>query len=76
MRLKGALIATYGLSDRQADAVLELRLYQLTGLEREKVEGEYKALLERIEEYRAILASELRVRSIIKEELLSQKKQV
>ncbi len=70
---KSALVVQYNLSDKQADAVLDLRLYQLTGLEREKVEGEYKELLLRIEEYRAILASELKVRGIIKDELLVQK---
>ncbi len=64
-----ALIAKYTLSEKQADAVLELRLYQLTGLEREKLESEYKDLLLKIEELRGILASELKVRSIIKEEL-------
>ena len=56
------------LSDKQADAVLELGLYQLTGLEREKLKVEYKELLAKIEEYRAILASELKVRGIIKDE--------
>ena len=70
---KGALIVQYNLSDKQADAVLDLRLYQLTGLEREKVEAEYKELLAKIEEYRAILASELRVRGIIKDELEKQR---
>ncbi len=71
---KIALVAKYTLSDKQADAVLELRLYQLTGLEREKVETEYKELLAKIEEYRAILASELKVRGIIKDELDSLRK--
>ncbi len=71
---KIALVAKYDLSDKQADAVLELRLYQLTGLEREKVEAEYKELLAKIEEYRAILASEFRVRGIIKDELDSLRK--
>ena len=66
---KKALIATYDLSERQADAVLDLRLYQLTGLEREKVENEYKELLAKIEELRGILASELKVRGIIKDEM-------
>lgn len=66
---KNSLIAKYDLSERQADAVLDLRLYQLTGLEREKVENEYKELLAKIEEYRAILASEQRVRAIIKDEM-------
>ncbi len=71
---KTALVSQYSLSDKQADAVLDLRLYQLTGLEREKLEDEYKALLLKIEEYRAILASELKVRHIIKEELDEIKK--
>ncbi len=70
---KGALVVKYDMSEKQADAVLDLRLYQLTGMEREKVEGEYKGLLEKIEEYRAILASEARVREIIKHELLGQR---
>ncbi len=71
---KKALIAEYQFSERQADAVLELRLYQLTGLERDKVESEYKELLERIEYYRAILANEKMVRGIIKDELHELKK--
>lgn len=69
-----SLIQRYSLSEKQADAVLELRLYQLTGLEREKVETEYKELLAKIEEFRAILASELKVRGIIKDELGEVKK--
>ncbi len=63
------LIQTYHFSERQADAILELRLYQLTGLEREKIENEYKDLLLKIENLRAILADEKLVRNIIKEEL-------
>ncbi len=59
----------YGFSEAQADAVLDLRLYQLTGLEREKVTGEYKALVSQINDLRDILEREERVRSIIKEEL-------
>ncbi|OGN71327.1 MAG: DNA gyrase subunit A [Chlamydiae bacterium RIFCSPLOWO2_12_FULL_49_12] len=68
------LIKTYEMTERQAVAVLELRLYQLTGLEREKIESEYRALQEMIARYRAILASEKLVRDIIKEELLELKK--
>jgi DNA gyrase subunit A len=71
---KRELIATYSLTDRQAHAVLDLRLYQLTGLEREKLEAEYNELLEKIAHYRAVLASEGLVRGIIKEELLELKK--
>ncbi len=63
------LMATYELTDRQANAVLDLRLYQLTGLEYEKIENEYQDLLAKIAHYRAILASEALVRGIIKEEL-------
>ncbi len=66
---KQDLMAIYGLSERQANAVLDLRLYQLTGLEYEKIENEYKELLEKISHYRAILASEALVRGIIKDEL-------
>ncbi|MGR3974048.1 MAG: DNA topoisomerase (ATP-hydrolyzing) subunit A [Candidatus Rhabdochlamydia sp.] len=63
------LMKEYDLSDRQATAVLELRLYQLTGLERGKIEEEYQGLQQKIAHYRAILASELLVRGIIKDEL-------
>jgi DNA gyrase subunit A len=66
---KTQLIEKYALSDRQAHAVLDLRLYQLTGLERGKIEDEYKELQERIAHYRAVLASEALVRGIIKDEL-------
>ena len=66
---KNELIARYDLSEKQANAVLDLRLYQLTGLEREKIENEYKELLEKINHLRSVLASERMVRDIIKEEL-------
>src|SRR5581483_8353273 len=66
---KAELIATYAMTERQATAVLELRLYQLTGLEREKIENEYNELLAKIAHYRAVLASEEMVRGIIKDEL-------
>jgi DNA gyrase subunit A len=69
MQARIELISTYQFSERQADAILELRLYQLTGLEREKIENEYKDLLQKIEHLRAILADELLVRGIIKDEL-------
>jgi DNA gyrase subunit A len=59
----------YALTERQVDAILELRLYQLTGLEIDKVEGEYKELLKRIEDLMDILAKEARVFTIIKNEL-------
>ena len=59
----------YALTERQVDAILELRLYQLTGLEIDKVEGEYRELLKRIEDLMDILAKEARVFTIIKAEL-------
>jgi DNA gyrase subunit A len=59
----------YALTERQVDAILELRLYQLTGLEIDKVEAEYKALLETIKDLLDILAKESRVMAIIKNEL-------
>jgi len=71
---KHQLMNVYELSDRQANAVLELRLYQLTGLERAKIEEEYQELLAKIQNLRAILASESLVRGIIKDELQDLKK--
>lgn len=68
------LIARFGFSEKQANAVLDLRLYQLTGLEQDKINSEYQELLKKIEYYRAVLASEKMVREIIAEELLSIKK--
>lgn len=71
---KRQLMTDYELTERQASAVLELRLYQLTGLEREKIESEYNQLLDKISHFLAILANEMLVRGIIKEELLELKK--
>src|SRR3954454_15092481 len=59
----------YAFSEQQADEILNLRLYQLTGLEREKIINEYKALIETIKDLRDILAKEIRVFQIIKKEL-------
>jgi len=64
----------YFLSERQADAVLELRLYQLTGLERDKIENEFNELAERIRHLQAILASKQMVSDIIKGELEEMRK--
>ena len=66
---KAGLIQKFAFSDRQAAAILELRLYQLTALERDKISNEYEALLIKISDYKAILASEERVRGIIRDEL-------
>ncbi|QQY08049.1 MAG: DNA gyrase subunit A [Candidatus Xiphinematobacter sp.] len=60
---------SYPFSATQADAVLELRLYQLTSLEQEKIKGEYQELLENIEDLKSIQANESRVLSIIQSEL-------
>ncbi len=60
----------YLFSEIQANAILELRLYQLTGLEREKVKEEYNELIKRIQDLLDILAREARVMAIIKAELL------
>jgi DNA gyrase subunit A len=59
----------YAFSEQQADEILNLRLYQLTGLEREKIDGEYKEVIESIKDLRDILAKEQRVLTIIKKEL-------
>ena len=59
----------YAFSEHQANQILDLRLYQLTGLEREKIGGEYKELLNTIKDLRDILAKEQRVFTIIKKEL-------
>lgn len=66
---KQRLMAKYPLSDRQTDAILELRLYQLTGLERGKIEAEYLELMKVIEELRAILESDTVLMALIRKEL-------
>lgn len=66
---RSGLIEQYGFTEKQSNAILELRLYQLTGLERDKLNEEYQEILKSIEYYRAVLASEALVRTIIKEEL-------
>ena len=59
----------YAFSEVQTNAILDLRLYQLTGLERDKVQGEYTALLATVKDLLDILSKESRVMTIIKEEL-------
>ncbi len=66
---KVKLMAKYPLSERQTDAILELRLYQLTGLERGKIEAEYLALEALIMELRGILESDAKLMALIKKEL-------
>ena len=70
---KEKLMSRFGLSDVQADAILELKLRRLTGLERGKIEAELSNLLIEIEELKSILASEEKVLNIIKTELLEIK---
>ncbi|MBQ1875890.1 MAG: DNA gyrase subunit A [Selenomonas sp.] len=68
-----ALMEGFKLSEKQAQAILDLRLQRLTGLEREKIEEEYQETLKAIEEYKAILADESRILGIIKDELTQVK---
>lgn len=69
-----ALMENYRLSEKQAQAILDLRLQRLTALERDKIEQEYKDILETIEWLESVLADERKVLNIIKEELLDTKK--
>ncbi|NGQ96544.1 DNA gyrase subunit A [Brevibacillus sp. SYP-B805] len=66
---RDGLMNRFGLSYEQAQAILDMRLQRLTGLEREKIENEYQELVAKIAEYRAILADENRIYAIIKEEI-------
>ena len=70
---KERLMERFGLSDIQAQAILDMRLKTLSGLQREKIEEEYAELMKLIEHLRAILASDKLVYDIIKEELLEIK---
>ncbi|GAB7388488.1 DNA topoisomerase (ATP-hydrolyzing) subunit A [Bacillaceae bacterium] len=67
---RSGLMERFALSQEQAQAILDMRLQRLTGLEREKIEDEYRELLQRIAELKAILADEQKVLALIKEELL------
>ena len=69
LEAKAALIENYDFSDRQAQAILEMQLQKLTGLEIHKLEEEFKELLKRIEHLELILKSEKKVLEIVKEEL-------
>jgi len=71
---KESLISQFEFSGKQANAILDLRLYQLTGMERDKIQAEYDELLKKIEYYQAVLANESMVREIIKEELIEIQK--
>ncbi len=67
---KERLIERFGLTDVQAQAIIDMRLRALTGLEREKLEEEHRGLLIRIEELKAILADEKKLLGVIREEIL------
>src|SRR6478736_5213244 len=67
------LMMQFSLSEKQAQAILDMRLQRLTGLEREKIEAEYQSLLALIAELKAILADEEKVLEIIREELIEVK---
>ena len=67
------LMKNFNLSEKQAQAILDMRLQRLTGLEREKIEEEYQELVKLIAELRAILADEEKILEIIREELLELK---
>ena len=69
-----ALMDGFNLSEKQAQAILDLRLQRLTGLEREKIENEYKDLLALIEWLESVLMDDQKVLNIIKEELLDVRK--
>ena len=70
---KDALCARFGLDDVQAQAIVDMRIRALTGLEREKLEDEQKELLEKIRFYKSILADEKVLLGVIKEEILVMK---
>ncbi|MTI72023.1 MAG: DNA gyrase subunit A [Firmicutes bacterium] len=72
---KEGLMEDFGLSDKQAQAILDMRLQKLTGLEREKIEEEYEGLIKQINKFKEILANERLVLNIIKDELTAVKEQ-
>jgi DNA gyrase subunit A len=63
------LIGRFGFSELQANAILEMRLYQLTGLERDKIEAEYKAIQDRIAYLRELLADDAKLYGVMKDDL-------
>ena len=67
---KEELMNTFQLSDAQSQAIVDMRLRALTGLEREKLEAEYQELMERIKEYEAILSDHNRLLGVIRKEIL------
>ena len=70
---RAALMEGFDLSEKQAQAILDLRLQRLTGLEREKIEEEYQEVLKTIEWLKSVLADEGKIRQIIRDELTEVK---
>ncbi|MGB4130423.1 MAG: DNA gyrase subunit A [Tepidanaerobacteraceae bacterium] len=70
---KDALMKAFGLSEKQAQVILDMRLRRLTALEREKIDEEYEELLKKVEYYKKVLSDEKLVLSIIREEILEIK---
>src|SRR5699024_3622488 len=70
---KNGLMTQFSLSERQAQAILDMRLQRLTGLEREKIESEYNDLVKLINELKEILADDEKILNIIREELIEIK---
>ena len=68
---KNALMERFGLSDAQSQAIVDMRLKALTGLEREKLENEYKELMALITELKSILADEKKLLTVIRTEILA-----
>jgi DNA gyrase subunit A len=71
---RAQLMARFGLSEIQSNAILDMRLYQLTGLERDKIESEYLEIIKLISYFRDLLSSEPKIYALIKEDLLDLKK--
>ncbi len=70
---RNGLMTDFNLTERQSQAILDMRLQRLTGLERDKIEDEYQALVKLIDELRDILANDYRILEIIQEEMLEIK---
>lgn len=71
---KKALMDKFGLSDRQAQAILDMRLQRLTGLERQKIEDEYKEVMATIAYLEDVLSDEHKIMGIVRDDLLDEKK--
>ena len=72
---KVQLMGRFGFSELQVNAILDMRLYQLTGLERDKIEAEYKAIQERIAYLKELLADDAKLYGVMKDDLLAIRKE-